>query len=93
MSLREAIALELRVALSPTAQPVWARLLKWTIIVWAVVYFRGAPYFWWCIGSAIGVAVSLHLLWRTKTRRWTQPWGGWNDVAAVQRNRRTHTPV
>ena len=83
MSLRDAVALELRVALSRTAQPTWVRILKWTVIVSAVVYFRRAPYFWWCVGGISVLAVSLHLLWRTKTRRWTQPWRGWNDVATA----------
>jgi hypothetical protein len=84
MSLREAIVLELRVALSPTAQPVWVRILKWTVIVSAVVYFWRAAQFWWWVAGVVGLAASLHLLWRIKTRRWTQPWGGWNDLAATR---------
>jgi hypothetical protein len=38
MSVRDALMLELRVALSRMAQPVWFRVLKWTIaigVVWA----------------------------------------------------------
>ena len=84
MSLRDTVALELRVALSRTAQPIWVRILKWTVIVSAVVYFWRAPYFWWWVGGLAALAVSLHLLWRTKTRRWTQPWRGWNDLAAAR---------
>ena len=37
--------------------------------------------------ALFGVAVGLHLLWRSKTKVWTQPWRGWNDVDAVQRGR------
>ena len=85
MSLRDAIALELRVALSPTAQPIWVRVLKWTLIIVAFWYFGNAQYFWWCVLVLFGVAVGLHLLWRSKTKVWTQPWRGWNDVDAVQR--------
>ena len=85
MSIRETIALELRVALSRTAQPVWFRVVKWMLIVSAAFYFWRAPQFWWSVTGLFGLAVGLHLLWRTKTRRWTQPWGGWNDVAAVRR--------
>ena len=84
MSLRDAIALELRVAFSPTAQPVWFRILKWIAIVIAVVYLRHAPYFWWWAAGLFGVAIGLHLLWRSKTKVWTQPWRGWNDVAAAR---------
>lgn len=38
------------------------------------------------VGSAalFGLASGLHLLWRIKTKRWTQPWPGWNDVAATR---------
>ncbi len=84
MSLREAVALELRVALSRNAQPIWFRVLKWITIVAGVVYFRGARGFWWWLLGLSVFAISLHLLWRAKTRRWTQPWGGWNDVAAAR---------
>ena len=45
MSLRDTVVLELRVALSRTAQPVWVRILKWTVIVSAVVYFWRASTF------------------------------------------------
>ena len=85
MSLRDAIALELRVAFSPTAQPIWFRVLKWTLIIIAAWYFHNARYFWWCVLALFGVAVGLHLLWRSKTKVWTQPWRGWNDVEAVRR--------
>jgi len=84
MSFREAVALELRVALSRTAQPIWVRVLKWTVIVLAIVYFRDAPSLWWWVAGVASLAVGLHLMWRTKTRRWTKPWGGWNDLAATR---------
>ena len=84
MSLRETVVLELRVALSRTAQPVWFRAIKWTVIVSVVVYFWGASHFWWWVAGVTGVAVALHLLWRSKTKRWTQPWCGWNDLAATR---------
>ena len=29
-------------------------------------------------------AIGLHLLWRYKTKVWTQPWRGWDDVDAVR---------
>jgi hypothetical protein len=85
MSFRSALELELRVALSRTAQPIWFRVVKWILIVSAAVYFWGAPSFWWWAAALTGVAVGLHLLWRVKTKRWTQPWFGWNDVAATRR--------
>jgi hypothetical protein len=84
MSLREVVATEVRVATSRNAQPLWFRIVKWAAILSAVVYFRGAPYFWWWVIALVSLAIALHLLWRTKTKRWTQPWGGWNDVAATR---------
>jgi hypothetical protein len=93
MSIREIIALELRVALSRTAQPIWFRVVKWIVIVSAVAYYWRAPGFWWWVAGLLGLAVGLHLLWRTKTKRWTQPWGGWNDLAAIRRaSRRDDEP-
>ena len=86
MSLRDAIALELRVALSPRAQPVWFRVLKWTLIIIAAWYFRDAQYFWSWVLALFLFALGLHLLWRSKTKVWTQPWRGWNDVDTVQRS-------
>jgi hypothetical protein len=85
MSVREAVALEFRVAFSRNVQPVWVRVLKWIVIVSAVVYFRRAPYFWWPVLGVVCLAVGLHLLWRIKTRRWTQPWRDWNDLEVTRR--------
>jgi len=94
MSFREAVALELRVAFSRHAQPVWFRILKWTATVSAVVYFWGAPHLWWWVSGFAGLAASLHLLWRSKTKRWTQPWGGWHDLAATRpRHRRRRSEL
>ena len=83
-SLRSALMRELRVALSPRAQPVWFRTLKWVIAIGLAIYFWRAPGFWWWVAGALGVALTLHVVWRAKTKRWTQPWGGWNDVDATR---------
>jgi hypothetical protein len=85
-SFRDALMLELRVAFSPRAQPVWFRVIKWAIAITLVVYYRHAPRFWWWVAGLFGLAVALHLVWRTKTHRWTRPWGGWRDVAAARRS-------
>jgi hypothetical protein len=80
LSLRETLLLEWRVATSPRAQPAWFRLLKWTVMLLVVWSYWDAPYLWWSLGAVLAMAIALHLLWRTKTRRWTQPWRGWSDV-------------
>lgn len=88
MSVRETLATEVRVALSRRAQPLWFRVAKWTAIVAAVRYLWGRPSFWWWVGGAVVFALTLHLLWRVKTRAWTRPWRGWDDVETAQRGRR-----
>jgi hypothetical protein len=81
---RAALKRELRVALSPRAQPVWFRVLKWTIILGLAAKYWREPYFWAWMTGALGLALTLHFVWRWKTRGWTQPWRGWNDVEAGQ---------
>jgi hypothetical protein len=88
MSVRDTLAREARVAFSRRAQPHWFRVVKWIVIIAVVRYLWDRPSFWWRIGGATVLAMALHLLWRVKTRAWTQPWGGWNDVDTAQRRRR-----
>ncbi len=88
MSIRDALKVEVSVATSRRAQPVWFRVLKWIVIIAAVGYFRRSPYLWWGLGVAFAFSIGVHLLWRVKTRRWTQRWGGWDDVEAAARARR-----
>lgn len=41
------------------------------------------PYFWlWIVGTSV-LALTVHFIWRWKTKGWTQPWGGWNDLQAA----------
>src|SRR5262245_43849704 len=83
-SFRNAMRRELAVALSPRAQAGWFRVVKWAITLTLCVYCWRARNFWWWVAGAFGLAVTLHLVWRVKTHRWTRPWGGWNDVAAAE---------
>jgi hypothetical protein len=87
MSVRDTLALEMRVALSRKAQPIWFRVLKWALLIGAGSYLWRGPYFWWCLGGAAALGVGLHLMWRSKTRVWTRPWGGWNDLDAARGER------
>lgn len=77
----------MRVAVSRRAQPDWFRAVKWIVLVAGGRYLWGRPSFWWWIGGASVLAITLHLVWRVKTRAWTQAWGGWDDVATAQRDR------
>jgi len=76
----DGIRRELRVAFSLKAQPLWFRILKWTMAIWISVRLWPTRYFWVWIFGAVGVSLTLHMFWRWKTKRWTQPWGGWNDL-------------
>jgi hypothetical protein len=82
MSVRSALGREARVALSRRAQPIWFRVVKWVLVLGLVARYWESSTFWMWMGVALVAALLLHLLWRTKTKRWTQPWGGWDDIEA-----------
>ena len=85
MAAGETLKREMRVALSRRAQPVWFRVLKWVIIVALVARFWRHPFFWWWVLGLLSLSLGLHFLWRWKTKTWTQPWGGWDDVESADR--------
>lgn len=80
MSLQRTVQREVRVALSKKAQPVRFRLLKWAVILTALALLWRSPYFWRIVLTTFTLSLTLHFIWRWKTKGWTQPWGGWNDI-------------
>jgi hypothetical protein len=80
MSIGSAVKREVRVALSKKAQPVWFRFVKWAVVVVVGTLLWQGPYFWWWISGSLAIGVAVHAIWRWKTKAWTQPWGGWNDL-------------
>ena len=76
---------EVRVAFSKTAQPIWFRIAKWVVFVGVARRLYGTRWFWICIAGGGTASIIVHLLYRSKTQGWTQPWGGWNDQAALHR--------
>lgn len=38
------------------------------------------PYLGWVVLGLFALGLCGHFFWRYKTRGWTQPWGGWNDM-------------
>ena len=86
MSIGQSVKREVRVALSPRAQPLWFRLLKWVVILTVSVRYWRHPSFWWWVGGALVLALTVHVIWRWKTRGWTRPWGGWDDVETAGRD-------
>jgi hypothetical protein len=80
-----AVKREMRVAFSRKAQPLWFRITKWLVILGLTATFWREAVYWLCLLAALCVAIALHLFWRYKTKGWTQPWGGWNDVETANR--------
>ncbi|MBI2929565.1 MAG: hypothetical protein HYY24_28205 [Verrucomicrobia bacterium] len=81
-ALAQALRREGRVAFSRRAQPAWFRVLKWIVILAVTVAVYPTGWFWMWLGGSTTLALSLHCLYRFKTRTWTRPWGGWNDLEA-----------
>ncbi len=79
---------ELRVAFSRHAQPVWFRITKWIVFLGGARWLyrrteQNPRVFWrWVLGALLA-GLLLHSVYRYKTRGWTQPWGGWHDLAAA----------
>jgi hypothetical protein len=71
---------ELQVAFSPRAQPVWFRLIKWSVFIGITARYRQRSWFPYVAGSGLLSGLALHLFYRKKTEHWTRPWGGWDDV-------------
>jgi hypothetical protein len=59
--------------------------MKWLLILGLTARFWREPAYWVCLLVALCVAIALHLFWRHKTKGWTEPWGGWNDVETANR--------
>ncbi len=81
-ALAQALRREGRVAFSKRAQPVWVRVLKWIVIIAVTIALYPTGWFWVWVGGAPTLGLSAHLLYRWKTKTWTRPWGGWNDLEA-----------
>lgn len=73
---------EVRVAFSRNAQPLWFRIAKWVLAIVFLIFFWRSPQLWYYIGGLVVLSLAAHLLWRWKTKSWTRPWCGWNDIAA-----------
>lgn len=80
MRLPEAVRRELRVACSTRVQSTRTRIVKWAmIVILSAIFYRSRTY-WYVVFAIVFAALLVHLLYRCKTRAWSRPWGGWNDV-------------
>ncbi len=76
----QAIRKELRVAFSKDAQPIWFRIAKWVIFLAVSRRLYGTKWFRGWISGGLIAGFTVHFVYRWKTRGWTRPWGGWDDV-------------
>ena len=77
------VRLELRVACSKHAQPLWFRVLKWGLLLSLIYWLGPTRWFWPVMLVLLTISLALHFFYRWKTVAWTRPWGGWNDVASA----------
>ena len=82
--MREVLEREARVAFSKKSQPVWFRIVKWTVFLGVsfILWRIGGARFWYWLLAATLAGVTVHLIWRWKTQGWSRPWGGWHDLEA-----------
>jgi hypothetical protein len=81
--MNETIKREVRVSFSKKAQPVWFRIVKWVVFLSVTAALWRTDYLGWWLALLTVATLILHFTWRYKTKGWTQPWGGWNDVEAA----------
>jgi hypothetical protein len=80
--MQKTIKRELRIAFSKKAQPVLFRVIKWVVITGCTALLSRTGFFWyWVIGLPL-LSLTIHFVYRWKTRGWTRPWAGWSDVQA-----------
>jgi hypothetical protein len=82
----EIIQREIRVACSTRVQSPRIRILKWTIFVITTAAFYRSRTYWYAVLAVFLACMLVHLLYRFKTKAWSQPWGGWNDVETAYPN-------
>ena len=77
-----AIKREFRIAFSKRGQPVWFRVIKWTVLIGVATASFHTSFFWyWMIGLPF-LGILVHFVYRRKTNCWRRAWGGWDDLEA-----------
>ena len=87
MALPEVIRREIRVACSRRVQSSRVRILKWTVFAMTTALFYRSRTYWYAVLVILVACLLVHLLYRIKTKAWSQPWGGWNDIETAYPNR------
>ncbi len=75
--MKETIKRELKVVFSKNSQPIWFRITKWVVYIGLAYLLYGTKWFWiWVIGLPVA-GLTMHFIYRWKTKGWTKSWGGW----------------
>jgi hypothetical protein len=69
---------EVEVAFSKHSQPIWFRILKYSLLALLIYFFYGDEEFWIGFGVFLVIAMILHFWYRYKTNGWTKSYGLWN---------------
>ena len=77
MVIPKVIKRELEVAFSKDSQPVWFRIAKYILLISLFYFLWGSRWLWIIFGTLLVASLSLHFLYRYKTKGWTQSYGMW----------------
>ena len=77
MKAKQILKRELQVAFSKEGQPVWFRIIKYVLILGAVVFFGRYALFWPVVVLLAVACVLLHFWYRHKTHGWTKSYCMW----------------
>jgi hypothetical protein len=68
---------ELEVAFSKNAQPIWLRILKYSVLGGIVYLFWGEKLLWIILLTLLVSGLLLHFWFRYKTHGWTKSYRAW----------------
>jgi len=73
----ETLKQEFKVAFSLKTQPLWFRILKWSLFLGICFVFSESKYLIHGIIISFGAGLTMHFIYRAQTKTWTQSWGLW----------------
>ena len=77
--MQETIKREFEIVFSKHSQPLWFRITKWVVYLGPAYYLYGSKWFWlWMVGWPI-IGLTMHFVYRWKTKEWTKSWRGWDS--------------
>jgi len=86
MSFLNIIKREFAVAFSKDAQPVWFRIIKYTLLGTFLYFFWGETLLWIILLVVFVLGLALHFWYRYKTAGWTKSYGLWKHETERKNN-------